>query len=127
MDTASRENNSTSTPSGEAKRKRLGVLIGGAGLIGGTLAHYFKTQTEEEIEIYSKNYRHFGEFRDWFFQEFESVVCKAVQEHQFGRSFNLMDDKEMMAFREFPEREKCKEVYTKAAVKVAEILSRAEK
>jgi len=32
-------------------KKRLGVLIGGSGLIGGTLAHYFKTKTPEEIEI----------------------------------------------------------------------------
>jgi len=32
-------------------KKRLGVLIGGSGLIGGTLAHYFKTKTAEEIDI----------------------------------------------------------------------------
>jgi len=32
-------------------KKRLGVLIGGSGLIGGTLAHYFKTKTADEIEI----------------------------------------------------------------------------
>ncbi len=32
-------------------KKRLGVLIGGSGLIGGTLAHYFKTKTEEIIDI----------------------------------------------------------------------------
>lgn len=32
-------------------RKRLGVLIGGSGLIGGTLAHYFKTHTADEIDI----------------------------------------------------------------------------
>ena len=32
-------------------KKRLGVLIGGSGLIGGTLAHYFKTKTDDEIEI----------------------------------------------------------------------------
>jgi len=32
-------------------KKRLGVLIGGSGLIGGTLAHYFKTKTPDEIEI----------------------------------------------------------------------------
>ncbi len=32
-------------------KKRLGVLIGGSGLIGGTLAHYFKTKTEDEIDI----------------------------------------------------------------------------
>lgn len=34
-----------------ATRKRLGVLIGGSGLIGGTLAHYFKTKTADEIDI----------------------------------------------------------------------------
>jgi nucleoside-diphosphate-sugar epimerase len=33
------------------KQKRLGVLIGGSGLIGGTLVHYFKTKTPDEIEI----------------------------------------------------------------------------
>ncbi len=32
-------------------KKRLGVLIGGSGLIGGTLAHYFKTKTVDEIDI----------------------------------------------------------------------------
>jgi len=32
-------------------KKRLGVLIGGSGLIGGTLAHYFKTKTADEIDI----------------------------------------------------------------------------
>ena len=37
-------------PAGKG-RKRLGVLIGGSGLIGGTLAHYFKTETEHEIDI----------------------------------------------------------------------------
>ncbi len=33
------------------KKKRLGVLIGGSGLIGGTLAHYFKTKTADVIDI----------------------------------------------------------------------------
>ncbi|NIA04704.1 MAG: sugar nucleotide-binding protein [Proteobacteria bacterium] len=31
--------------------KRLGVLIGGSGLIGGTLAYYFKTRTAGNIDI----------------------------------------------------------------------------
>jgi len=35
----------------QAHKKRLGVLIGGSGLIGGTLAHYFKTKTAEEVDI----------------------------------------------------------------------------
>jgi len=32
-------------------KKILGVLIGGSGLIGGTLAHYFKTKTTDSIEL----------------------------------------------------------------------------
>lgn len=32
-------------------KKLLGVLIGGSGLIGGTLAHYFKTKTPDDIEL----------------------------------------------------------------------------
>ena len=35
----------------KTKKRRVGVLIGGSGLIGGTLAHYFKSKTPEEIEI----------------------------------------------------------------------------
>lgn len=41
----------TSSPGASPGKKRLGVLIGGSGLIGGTMAHYFKTQTIDEIEI----------------------------------------------------------------------------
>lgn len=32
------------------KKRKLGVIIGGSGLIGGTLVHYFKTQTPDTIE-----------------------------------------------------------------------------
>ncbi|MDW7774209.1 MAG: SDR family oxidoreductase [Desulfobulbaceae bacterium] len=35
----------------KVQEKKLGVLIGGSGLIGGTLAHYFKTKTADEIDI----------------------------------------------------------------------------
>ena len=35
----------------EKKQRRLGVLIGGSGLVGGTLAHYFKSETPEEFDI----------------------------------------------------------------------------
>jgi nucleoside-diphosphate-sugar epimerase len=33
------------------KKRYLGVLIGGSGLVGGTLAHYFKTKTPDDFEI----------------------------------------------------------------------------
>lgn len=35
----------------QKKKRCLGVLIGGSGLIGGTLAHYFKTHSPDEFEI----------------------------------------------------------------------------
>jgi nucleoside-diphosphate-sugar epimerase len=35
----------------QVEEKRLGVLIGGSGLIGGTLSHYFKTKTADNIDI----------------------------------------------------------------------------
>ncbi|MCW5198295.1 SDR family oxidoreductase [Desulfobulbus sp. F4] len=35
----------------QTKKRRFGVLIGGSGLIGGTLAYYFKTHTPDDIEI----------------------------------------------------------------------------
>ncbi len=34
-----------------SSNKLLGVLIGGSGLIGGTLAHYFKTKTPDTVEL----------------------------------------------------------------------------
>ncbi|MCF8057191.1 MAG: NAD-dependent epimerase/dehydratase [Desulfocapsa sp.] len=39
------------TQSNSSSKKLLGVLIGGSGLIGGTLAHYFKTKTADNIEL----------------------------------------------------------------------------
>ncbi|MBU0480155.1 MAG: SDR family oxidoreductase [Proteobacteria bacterium] len=36
-------------------KKRLGVLIGGSGLIGGALMHYFKTKTDESTDVLSPN------------------------------------------------------------------------
>lgn len=38
----------------EVRKKKLGVLIGGSGLIGGSLMHYFKTRTPD-IEVMSPN------------------------------------------------------------------------
>lgn len=39
----------------DISKRKLGVLIGGSGLIGGALMHYFKTKTTEDIEILSPN------------------------------------------------------------------------
>lgn len=34
---------------------RRGVLVGGSGLIGGALMHYFKTETDDDIEVLAPN------------------------------------------------------------------------
>jgi nucleoside-diphosphate-sugar epimerase len=39
------------TQKSSSRKKLLGVLIGGSGLIGGTLAYYFKTQTSADIDL----------------------------------------------------------------------------
>jgi len=39
----------------ERKAGKLGVLIGGSGLIGGALMHYFKTHVGEEIDVLAPN------------------------------------------------------------------------
>lgn len=39
----------------DISEKKLGVLIGGSGLIGGALMHYFKTKKPNEVEILSPN------------------------------------------------------------------------
>jgi nucleoside-diphosphate-sugar epimerase len=39
----------------DISEKKLGVLIGGAGLIGGALMHYFKSEKSDAIEILSPN------------------------------------------------------------------------
>ena len=83
--------------------------------------------TEKELEEYEKARKKFAEFRDWFIAEFGGVVCKEVQHRQLGRSFNLMDDQEYQAFKNFQGvGEKCNQVSRKAALKVAEILSRSD-
>lgn len=37
------------------RQGRLGVLVGGSGLIGGALMHYFKTKTDDSIDVLSPN------------------------------------------------------------------------
>ncbi len=37
------------------RAKKLGVLIGGSGLIGGALTHYFKTKTGDDVDILAPN------------------------------------------------------------------------
>ena len=102
-----------------------GAFSGGLMALSAKLSPGSEEPTEKEMEEFDKVRFLINEFRDWFFTEFGSVVCRDVQQRQLGQSFNLMDDKERQAFRDFPQvHEKCSQVYSKAVIKVAEILSR---
>ncbi len=39
----------------DIREKRLGVVLGGSGLIGGGIVHYFKTRAGDEIEVLAPN------------------------------------------------------------------------
>jgi len=68
------------------------------------------------------------EFRNWFLAEFGGIPsCVGVQGRLLGRVYNLMDPQELQEFATTPGiREKCSEVQVKAALKVAEMLSRGD-
>jgi hypothetical protein len=104
-----------------------GVFSGGLMALSAKFSPRSNEPTEKELKDYERARERFAEFRDWFIAEFGSVVCWNVQDRQLGRSFNLMDDQELQAFRDFPGvREKCNQVTRTAALKVAEILSRPD-
>ena len=68
------------------------------------------------------------EFRDWFIAKYGGVTCRDVQVRLLGRSFNLMDEEEYKAKREFHQRvdRECTECVAGTAVKVAEMLARED-
>ena len=80
--------------------------------------------SKAEIETLDKARELFCEYRDWFMAEFGSIICRDVQMKLFGRYFNFMDDDDIKAFQQSPERLKCNDVGKKGTRKVAEILSR---
>ncbi len=62
-------------------------------------------------------------FRDAFIKEFGTTMCPGVQEKLFGRSFNLMDDRQREEFFSLPEHEeRCAAVVAKSARMAAEII-----
>lgn len=110
---------------GRATVGSCGAFSGGLMALSAKFSPTSEELSEKEILEYDLIRRHFDEFRDWFIAEFGSVVCRDVQHRQLGQSFNLMDEQERQAFRQFPGmHEKCSQVYAKAALKVADILTR---
>lgn len=104
-----------------------GAFSGGLMVLGAKYTPSVEEPTAKEMEEFNKRRHKLHEFRDWFLQTFGGFTCKDVQCHQLGRSFNFMDTEETMAYVEFPGvDEKCAAVYTKAALKVADMLTRED-
>jgi nucleoside-diphosphate-sugar epimerase len=55
--------------------KRLGVIIGSSGLLGGALMHYFKTKTSGDVEVLGPNSKRLSlrQTKDikWYFQKYQ--------------------------------------------------------
>jgi len=82
---------------------------------------YNSTMEEEKTDPEAKSLgcRKFREYRDRFLKERGTIMCPELHKQEFGRSFNLLDDKEHEEFIAFPGHEdKCAEVVA-SAVKVA--------
>jgi hypothetical protein len=109
---------------GRATVGSCGVFSGGLMALSLRFCPQSDNLTEKDKEALNKARDLFGEYRDWFIDEFGSVVCRDVQLKLFGRYFNFMDEDDIQAFGKFPESEKCNDVTKKGACKVAEILSR---
>jgi hypothetical protein len=62
-------------------------------------------------------------FREAFIKEFGTTMCPIIHEKLYGRSFDLMDEREREEFFAIPDhREKCASVVTKGARLAAEIM-----
>jgi hypothetical protein len=103
-----------------------GVFSGGLMVLSARLSPRSDPLSEKELEQLSYAQSRFAQFRNWFMAEFGGATCRDVQFRMLGRVYNIMDEQEFQKFIEF-QRESgkyCREVAAKAALKVAEIISR---
>jgi hypothetical protein len=102
-----------------------GVFSGGLMALSAKFSPRSAEPSDQEMAEFNKRRVAIHEFRDWFIAEFGGVPCADVQLKQLGRVYNLMSPEELKEFATTPGiRQKCTEVYTKAALKVAEMLCR---
>ncbi len=79
--------------------------------------------SEEARRKFEKGKEKIFAFREAFMKEFGTTLCPEVQRKIFGRSYNLLDDKEREEFLSLPgHKEKCAAVVAKAARMAAEII-----
>lgn len=115
-------------------------LVGGCGRANGSCGAYvagmlaigakFNPTIEEELanpeklnELRQRGFEKLLEYRDTFYQEYGTTLCPEIHKQLFGRSFDLMDDKEDAEYLNVPGHvEKCSTVVKNAARMAAEIM-----
>jgi C_GCAxxG_C_C family probable redox protein len=101
-----------------------GAYLGGVLLIGdrkGRARADFLDPDGTRFETYALA----QQFRDAFVGEFGSVTCRQVQEHVFGRGYDLLEPDDYAAFEaDGGHLDKCPEVVGQAARMLVELLGR---
>ena len=98
-----------------------GALVGGllaiGTLVGRSYEVFSKGKDKRRIFLYSKK------LYDRFVKEYDSPLCKEVQKKIFGRSFDMLDNKDYNEFENMGGHEdKCPEVSGKVARWTVEII-----
>jgi len=83
---------------------------------------YFESARRKASTQTTNTTQYATEFCAAFENEFGSTMCKGVQDHQYGRSFDLRDEKEWIEFMTAAASGKCKEVVKKAVRFAGEII-----
>lgn len=111
---------------GASSSGTCGALNSGLLVIGAKSYPTVEEQLRGEEKTKEKNAAAFAKafrLRDAFLAEFGCLLCRDVHKRLFGRSFNLLDEKEREEFLNLPgHKEKCAEVVAFATRKAAEIL-----
>lgn len=87
------------------------------------LGLYFEPSGNSKNFAPADTLTHAQNFCDKFEKEFGSTTCNGVQNHQYGRSYDLRDEKEKLAFMQAASGGKCMEVVKKAVHLAGEIMA----
>ena len=112
------------------------ALLGGAGISSGSCGAYCSgllaiglkfnpTMAEEgvDISLRGRGIEKIIAYRNAFREEFGTTLCPEIHKSLFGRSFNLLDEKQNEEFLNLPgHAEKCSVVVAKAARMAAEMM-----
>jgi C_GCAxxG_C_C family probable redox protein len=101
-----------------------GAYIGGVLIIGDRLGRA-RSDFSDQAGIRFRTYALARQFHDAFVADFGSVTCRQIQEHVFGRAYNLLEPADYEAFDAAGAHlDKCPVVVGQAARLLVELLGR---